>query len=235
MRRILAISALVGAAIGLHGADLGLRGSALHTFVRSSGEDVAAVERYDPGAGRVCPARPGGDREALTRALITVESFATPRVETWWKDFLARALAWAGLSLPDLTYGPGRVRLSTAERALSTGSLPSTDSELGVRLLDYCQTQDIVSALVSEILRSQGSGERSSLDLPAVRRVASAYNGQAAPTTPEAVVAHETYNALVFALFEQYRFDSLRGRRILDTGPSRPARAGLRPVAGPER
>ncbi len=149
------------------------------------------------------------------RAIITVESLATPRIEAWWKSAVVLAAAHLGVRVPDLTYGPGRVRLSTARAAidanggLGDASRTSTDAEVAKRLLDYCETKQIVAALVTQILTSRGGGHPAHLDLATVHTVARIYNGQSEPASPEAAVAHETYNALVYALFQRYRFDGL--------------------------
>jgi hypothetical protein len=208
---------------GAHAADLSGRVSALRQFAWSPDADLHRIRRYEPRGAETCSARTTGDRDALVRALITVESLATPSIETWGKAMAVRAAGAVGLSPPDFTYGPGRVRLSKAGSALSNDggdskALPS--GELAKQLLDYCKTKQIVSALVSDILRSEGNTQQSHLDLATVRRVAGLYNGQSTPRDVEAAVAHETYSALVYALFQQYRFDGLRnaGRRSGERG-----------------
>jgi hypothetical protein len=208
VRRAVVLLLLVCALAGLHAADLRARAQALADFVESSGGEVAAVSRYEPKTARACKAVSGGDVHALTRALVTVESFATPVAETLSKGALVHLFASAGLPPPDLTYGPGRIRLSTA-RAVSQGADGAT---LSLRLLDYCETAEIAALVVRDILASEAKAGQT-IDLAAVRSVAGRYNGQQRKASgAEAALAHETYTALVYALYEHYRFADLRTR-----------------------
>lgn len=213
MRTLSLALALMAGLACVHVADLSARSQALTAFTWSSQSDVRPVDAYAPGEAAACPRSRGGDVEALARALITVESFATPSVQAWSKSAGVRLAMALGLHVPDLTYGPGRVRLSTARRVIGAeqGGVPVDDAGLALRLLDYCETKAVVTAMVTELLSDRLSGDR--LDLMTVRRVARIYNGQADALTPEAAIAHETYNRLVYALFQQYRFEDLRDRR----------------------
>lgn len=208
---------LVLAAAGAHALDRSARAAVVSQFAWSKAFDLEQVTSYEPGDGKRCApestSNRSRDEEALVRALITVESLATPRLEAWWKAALVRMAARLDLPIPDLTYGPGRVRLSMARAVIrahaALGAEPS-EAELAGRLLDYCGSKQIVAAMVAELTQAQGGGaETHHLDLSTVRRVARIYNGQAEPTTAEAAVAHATYNALVYALFQRYRFESL--------------------------
>jgi len=215
MRSLALVFVLMLLGAGAHALDLGERASAVRQFTWSKAPDLELVGRYEPRGAETCTWRSAGDQEALVRAIITVESLATPRIETWWKSAVVLAAARFGLRIPDLTYGPGRVRLSTAREAVrAAGGLNEesgtlTNADVAARLLDYCQTKQIVAAVVVQILASRGGGGRTHLDLANVRAVARIYNGQSQPTSPEAAVAHETYNALVYALFQRYRFAAL--------------------------
>lgn len=215
MKSIVFVLGLILAAAGAHALDRSARLSAVREFTWAKAPDLDRVGRYEPRGAATCSWRGGGDQEALVRAIITVESLATARLETWWKSAVVRAAAQLGLRIPNLTYGPGRVRLSTAREAMranggfgaARGTL--TDADVAARLMDYCEAKQIVAVLVAQILTSQGRGDRGPLDLATVRTVARIYNGQSDPHTPEAAIAHETYNALVYALFQRYRFEAL--------------------------
>jgi hypothetical protein len=218
--RALAIAAVLLLAVAVtvaHIFDLSERAFAVRTFTGSKTQDLRLVGRYEPGEAAICDWQGRGDEEPLVRALVTVESLATSRIEAWWKTALVRVAALLGLPIPDLTYGPGRLRLSTAAAAVRAddrtgGDGTPTDAEVATRLLDYCEAKPIVAAVVADILASRAPAGRSDpvrLDLADVRTVARIYNGQARPLTPEAAVAHATYNALVYALFQRYRFDAL--------------------------
>ena len=176
----------------------------------SSGADLRPIERYDPAIARACSPHPADEVDALARALITVESLATPTTETWWKSALVRVLHRTGAPLPDLTYGPGRVRLSTA-RLVLTGA-DESDASIALRLLDYCQAKDIVVRLVSNLLKADGGTSPSHIDPASVGKVAVHYNGQAKARTLEAAIAHEAYKRLVLELFQHYRFANLSSR-----------------------
>jgi hypothetical protein len=214
MRTLFLLLALPSVLAGVHVADVSARARALRAFIWSSDADVRPVDAYAPSETGACPRRAAGDVEALARALITVESFATPSVQAWAKGATVRLASALGLRVPDLTYGQGRVRLSTARRVMGA---EAADSGLALRLLDPCETKAIVASMVAELLSERLSGDR--LDLATVRQVARAYNGQGEAHTPEAAIAHETYNRLVYALFQHYRFEGLRDRRDAGARP----------------
>jgi hypothetical protein len=203
MRLLLAAAVLIAAGLGLHAADVAQRAAALNRFVASSGADLRPIEQFGPAFAHTCPPQPTDEVDMLARALITVESLATPTAEAWSKRALIRVLHWAGTPLPDLTYGPGRVRLSTARRVLAADL---SDSSIALRLLDYCQAKDIVARLVSGLLEADGSPH---IDAASIRKVAVRYNGQGEAATLEAAIAHEAYKRLVIELFQHYRFAKL--------------------------
>lgn len=214
MRTLAILFVLVLAGVGAHALDQGQRKAIVRDFAWSQAPDLARVQRYEPHSAATCSWRSAGDLEALIRALITVESLATPKLVSWWRSAIAVAGARLSISVPNLTYGPGRVRLSTARMAvrahggrIAGQELP--DAQLATWLLDYCATKQIVSLVVKQILALRGGGPDASIDLESVRMVARIYNGQSEPRTPEAAIAHETYTALVYALFQHYRFEGL--------------------------
>ena len=211
MRLLLAAAVLIAAGLGLHAADVAQRAAAVKRFVTSSGADLRPIERYDPAIAQACPPQPAADEvDTLARALITVESLATPTSEVWWKGALVQVLHWAGAPLPDLTYGPGRVRLSTARRVLAGDD--EFDASIALRLLDYCQAKDIVARLVSEPSERRGRDRSPHVDPASIGKVAVHYNGQAKARTLEAAIAHEAYKRLVIELFQHYRFAKLSSR-----------------------
>ena len=220
MKPLAYVLVLMVAVAGAHLADLNERASAVRHFAWSKTPDLDRIERYGPPGVEACSWRGNGDREALVRALMTVESFATPRFEAWWKTGIVRAGALLGLPIPDLTYGPGRVRLSTADAAIRANGETANDAKLATRLLDSCETKRIVAAVVAQILNAEERGDQAHLDLAAVHTVARIYNGQSEALSPEAAVAHETYDALVYALFQRYRFAAL-GNSVVGRGRHR--------------
>jgi hypothetical protein len=210
MRLLLAAAVLFAAGLGLHAADVAQRAAALNRFVTSSGADLGPIARYDPAIAQACSPHPAAEVDALARALITVESLATPTTEAWGKSALVGMLHWANAPIPDLTYGPGRVRLSTARRVLAGAE--ETDASIALRLLDYCQAKDIVARLVSDLLKAGGGSSPSHVAPASIGKVAVHYNGQAKAQTLEAAIAHEAYKRLVLELFQHYRFASLSSR-----------------------
>jgi hypothetical protein len=210
MRLLLAAAVFIAAGLGLHATDVARRAAALNRFVMSSGADLRLIERYDPALSQTCSPHPAGDIDALARALVTVESLATPTGEARLKSALVQLSTRMGTPLPDFTYGPGRVRLSTARLVL--GSDGETDASIAQRLLDYCQAKDIVVRLVSNLLVAEGGRRSSKIDPANIGRVAASYNGQAKPQTLEAAIAHEAYKRLVIELFQHYRFAKLSRR-----------------------
>jgi hypothetical protein len=215
MRLLAATAGLMLVLVGAHVIDLGARASAVRAFAWSKAADLSGVGQYEPSDAATCSWRGPGDQEALVRAIITVESLATSGIERWWKSGLVHVAGPLGFGIPDLTYGPGRLRLSTARAAVRASDAlggTATDAEVAERLLDYCETKQIVALVVAEILKSRAPREGSEpvrLDLADVRAVARIYNGQEPARTPEAAVAHATYTALVYALFQRYRFEGL--------------------------
>jgi len=121
-----------------------------------------------------------------------------------------RVLHSTGAPLPDLTYGPGRVRLSTARLVLA--GTYETDASTALRLLDYCQAKEIVASLVSNILKGDGGTSSPHIDAASVGKVTVQYNGQAKAQTLEAAIAHAAYKRLVLELFQHYRFAKLSSR-----------------------
>lgn len=211
MRLLLAAAVLFAAGLGTHAADVAQRAAAMNRFVTSSGADLRPIERYDPAGARTCSPHPVPDEvDTLARALITVESLATSTTEAWWKSALVRVLRWTGAPVPDLTYGPGRVRLSTARRVLAGAE--ETDASIALRLLDYCQAKDIVARLVSDLLNADGGSSPLHIAPASIGKVAIHYNGQAKAQTLEAAIAHEAYKRLVLELFQHYKFASLSSR-----------------------
>lgn len=202
---------LLLAAAGAHALDKGERAAAAGQFAWSAaGASLDQVAAYEPAGAKQCAASASADVAALVRALVTVENIATPRLEAWGKAALVRVAVPLGLGVPDLTYGPGRVRLSIARAVLrNSGEGVPADAVLAVQLLETCGAIRVVTALVGELVDPEGAGAAMPIDLAAVRKVARIYNGQALPTTAEAAVAHATYNSLVYALYQRYRFEAL--------------------------
>jgi hypothetical protein len=204
--------ALVGMPVCAHLADVYARAQALNAFTWQPAPSLDSIGSYAPDELADCPVLGGQDVAALAYALVTVESFATPSLQAWATGVAVRISAAMDLHMPDLTYGPGRVRLSTAARLTGRPLGKTGDAALALRLLDGCQAKTIVAAAVIDLLPPEHAAEDTRLDLATVRRVAKIYNGQVDARSPDAAVAHETYNRLVYALFQHYRFEAL-GRR----------------------
>jgi hypothetical protein len=215
-----ALLALVGGVACAHVADVYARARAIDAFIWSPERSLHAIDAYAPRGSFACAVTDGGDVEALTQALITVESFATPRLQAWATGIAVRVAATLGMDVPDLTYGPGRVRLSTAARLTRPTPGARSGATLALRLLDGCETKKIVTAAVVDLLPPADAGHHAHLDLTTVRRIAAVYNGQVAARTPAAAIAHETYNRLVYVLFQHYRFAGLRQREQPQDAPS---------------
>lgn len=203
---------LIGALAGVHIADVYARARAVDAFTWRRDPGLDAIGSYAPPKLSDCAVAGGDDVAALADALITVESFATPSLQAWATGIAVRVAAAMNLHIPDLTYGPGRVRLSTAARLTGQPVGTKGDAALALRLLDGCETKKIVAAAVVDLLPVADGAHDTHLDLTTVRRVATIYNGQVDARSPQAAVAHETYNRLVYALFQHYRFEALRRR-----------------------
>jgi hypothetical protein len=213
----LACAAFVVAGLWIgHALDLAARDTALEQFVHDKGRGTARIAlRYGLANGQ-CGDLPTTDLFALARAFVTTESFATPWVEHWGKRVSVHAAALAGI-VPDMSLGPGRIRPSTAQRAIVDAPGDDVDQTayrelplgaLTAKLFGTCDSVRIAAIVLSAMRREHALPQE--VDRAFVRRAAVIYNGQSTlARSLDANVSAEVYFQLVYAMFQHYRFSFL--------------------------
>lgn len=189
---------------GFHYADVSARRGALQRIVLDRGEGAAFIRHRYGVAFSHCLTVPRRDLDHLAAALVTTETLATPRIETWLRSSLTVVAARLNLPL-DISMGPGRIRPSTARAVLSADDAePLSDIDIAGKLLHPCGALAVAVAVTEALAGEAGGGP---LDRDRVRRVAAKFNGQSWPASSrEARLSHELYLDLVYNLYQDYRF-----------------------------
>ncbi len=185
--------------------------------------------RFGAEAAICHPAAQSDDTENLISALFALERFAVSPFETSVETMLVRASLWLGIAPPDLSYGPGQIRLS---RALSVSddveahALPAASAnaqagrpgarsrEMVLALLEPCAARATARRLVLQALaaccaRVDPGGVLARSDIV---QAAAIYNAQAAPRDAEAALAHHLFNQVAYHLALHYRYTDRRDR-----------------------
>jgi len=154
------------------------------------------------------------DVQALLGALFAIEGFATGRLERLAETATARLASVVGVGPPDLSYGPGQIRLSAAERVLARyDQLTIARPQLAERLLDACFSRYVASLIVADLAEFQlPIGILARVD---VIKAIALYNGQRAPdSTPptRTAVSHAVYREVAYHLFQLFRFEGANQR-----------------------
>lgn len=198
-------AAVFVALLTVHLVDVSARETALARFLS---DDAEAIERIvaDYGVGpEQCASRQDADLRALAAAFVTIESFATSRFEGWLRAAVTYGGTLAGLT-PDISTGPGRIRMSTA-RAAADGPAPS-NSALASTLLTACGAAEIAGRMLAS--RRPPDGAPTPIDRRFIEAAAAAYNGQAWPASSlQAALSARVYVDLVYAANQHYRFAAL--------------------------
>jgi hypothetical protein len=211
--RRLCLLALTGA-VGVlcaHVLDVSNRDTALARFLADENRGIShIVSDYGIFPGD-CPAGRDGDLHSLAMAFVTVESFATSRLEGWARTLVAYGGAMAGLGT-DISAGPGRIRMSTAHAALhdptSDHRTPS-DLALARELVTQCGAVKVAIQILGRIGRNDDSAPPV-IDLRFIRAAAASYNGQSPRAASyQAALSAQLYVALVYAAYQHYRFAAL--------------------------
>ena len=199
-------------------ADRGERAELLRCYNAHRTDGIAAiVDRYGPAVGG-CEIRTTADMRALAAAFVTVESFATPVFSRWARSAIMRLGSTLEIA-PDISFGPGRIRLSTARTALlaidggHSGhfALPS-NREIVQQMLTACGSTRIAVAILKR-MAEKDRYDRQAIDLEFVKVAARKYNGQVLTTDDVAAkLSAEIYFELVYDAFQYFRFAALSSR-----------------------
>jgi hypothetical protein len=206
---------LVGAA---HLVDVTTREALVRRFLADDGAAmVKIIENYGLNT-RDCHFDATNDVQALAAALFTAEMLATPRITGWVRRTVVHIARFAG-AVPDMSIGPGRIKLTAARSALQASKSKSmralsghSDTELAQELLESCTSAQVITAILDSISR-EGSAVYDRVDRKFVRKAAALYNGQLdTRNRVEAKLSHEIYLQLVYDAYQHYRFLELTTR-----------------------
>jgi len=167
------------------------------------------------------------DIENLISALFALERFAMSPFERRVESLLARFGPRLGFAPPDLSYGPGQIRLSRAVSLMGHDTVPmgrlsgsTLVTENGATtpghvkmarvLMEPCGARGVARRLILSALLDccahDSTGPR--LERADIMRVAAVYNAQAAPgnRTTKAALAHRLFNEVTYHLTVYYRY-----------------------------
>jgi hypothetical protein len=223
--RALSLAAAAAAAVAVflcaHFSDVSDREVALERFLL---DEAAGIGRIVTQYG-VDPRRCGShsdDFHSLGMAFVTVESFATSRSESWVRTLAAHIAIITGFA-PDISLGPGRIRVSTATAMLRNSNSKTMDVSTPMlieELLTRCGSALIAARLVQHIAISSPMASRK-VDLKFIRFAARTYNGQKSLVSPEAMLSAELYLRLLYAAYQHYRFSLITEDDALRSQTSR--------------
>jgi hypothetical protein len=191
--------------LAAHFWDINAREFALARFLsndREAIERIAANYGVSPGE---CATNHDADLHSLASAFVTVESFATSRSEGWMRMLIAHGGALVGLA-PDISAGPGRIRISTARAAL--GYSPPSNRALARNLLTACGATEIAARILASV--SQSGRAPLLIDRRFIQAATATYNGQAQQASSlQAALSAKVYFDLIYATYQHYRFATL--------------------------
>lgn len=175
-------------------------------------------ESYGPDIASCSYIEEPDDLDRLVHALVTVESFATTKLERFVENALVRTALALSVAVPDFSLGMGQIRPSTVEKALANsgrGSLlePSHSLQMRYSLLEVCGNLRLARLVVVDIMEEQRLSS-TRFDRQTVTNVAKKYNGHVEASSLASGFSHAVYNEVVFNLFQLYRFQSLASTRI---------------------
>jgi hypothetical protein len=211
-RALLCAGTAVMVLLGWHLSDVALRDAALAQFLSDRNEGIVRIANDYGSNPEHCAIDRTDDLSSLALAFLTVETFVTPALESWARATTVRLATAVGVT-PDISIGPGRIKPSTAWKALHGSRSRGTDdyasmtnSDLARQLLKPCGAIRIAVEILDGIRRQSGQ-PASRIDMAFIRRAATSYNGQAERARSlEASLSSKIYFDLVYAAFQHYRF-----------------------------
>ncbi len=190
--------------------------------------DVLSAARQSPAAAAemialrfgsqraVChPVKPRDDIDNLISALMALERFGASPMESTVETLTVRVTGWLGLKPPDLSYGPGQIRLSRAASLTADmgQEAPQGRSATARALLEPCSARKIARQLI-ETARLRANVKAvayGGLGHAEISRLAAIYNAQAGPTNEKAALAHRLFNRIAYHLTLHYRYAVISG------------------------
>jgi hypothetical protein len=210
---IFAVAAAV-ALLCIYLVDVDQRARILRRFVWDNEQNVdLIVSRYAPSVSACRASHSHSDIDNLAAAFVTVEIFATPTLGAWARSMVAKLAVAMNMTVPDITIGPGRIRLRTARDALrateSQDGQSLTDRSLVREVLSLCGSAHVARAILNEIMQQDyRSGGR--IDFKFIHLATRIYNGETAQMPSiEARISANIYFNLVYHTFQHYRFNAL--------------------------
>ena len=168
----------------VHVADVEQRSAELQRFLIEKNDGASQIILKYGTTNEQCPQISAGDVYRLALAFVTVETFATPYVESGSRGLVVEGATRVGVRVPDISIGPGRIRLDTARSALMRSASPDLksyrnldDAELAKKLLERCDAAKIAALILEDVMRDLGRTS-DALDLRVIRIAAKRYNGQ---------------------------------------------------------
>lgn len=212
----LSVGCVVLVIFGAHLADVDRRNAELRRFLLNNNDGLdRIVSNYGISTDQ-CSEHTNSDTYRLAAAFLTVETFATSRLESWTRYLIVNVATFVGVAPPNISVGPGRIRLKTARLALEHSALSNLeyyrrlpDDLLAKELLRSCASVQIATAIL-ETLRRQHPQLADEINWEFIREATRIYNGQLGrPSSLDAAISGEIYFALVYQTFQRYRFMAL--------------------------
>jgi len=199
-------------------------------FREAAHSPAAAAERiaeiFGSRTGICHPLSARDDLDNLVSGLFALERFGVSPFEAALESWIARASLWLRLPPPDLSYGPGQIRLSRAIALMDddTAAAPikptsnahrrraASRAEIAVALLDACFARAVARQLIEMALRSNPgpASARNVLDREQIVELAGVYNAQVKPADAKAALAHQLFNRIAYHLTVHYRYQGAR-------------------------
>jgi hypothetical protein len=197
----------------VHFADVEQRSAELQRFLIDKNDGASQIILRYGMTNEQCPQIRAGDVYRLALAFVTVESFATPTVESRTRGLVVEGANLVGVPIPDISIGPGRIRLDTARAALMRSVSPDlrpyrnlNDAELAEKLLERCDAANVAALILEDVIRDTGRTS-DALDLRLIRIAAKRYNGQSdRPRSLDGAISAAIYFDLIYEIFQHYRF-----------------------------
>jgi hypothetical protein len=207
------VSCLGVSILVVHFADVEQRSAELQRFLIDKNDGASQIISRYGMTNEQCPQIRAGDVYRLALAFVTVESFATPYVESRTRGLVVEGANLVGVPIPDISIGPGRIRLDTARAALmrsvSLDLRPYknlNDAELAEKLLERCYAAKVAALILEDVIRDTGRTS-DALDLRLIRIAAKRYNGQSdRPRSLDGAISAAIYFDLIYEIFQHYRF-----------------------------
>jgi hypothetical protein len=142
--------------------------------------------------------------DILARAIVAVEELARTRLEQVLEAGAVKLFFAFGARAPDLSIGPGQIRVSTMKRALRSISISGEgmppEQEIANGLFDQCGALSAAKFIIEKDIGAHLEND-GLLSRAEVLRIAKLWNGQSNRSAGEAAIANLRYRELVYQTF----------------------------------